>query len=149
MQKRLYVTKEVADVAAIAQELGFDVSAAEILKAQAGRVLEMPQKDIEETAAGFQAEYGAQWGRGGTGYLNAAGKWLLQFQEWGFSDKGPIETFLREAKEELLSAKTHNDVALIAKRHGYEIDGPSFACYAATQIRKLDDEKAERVARGD
>lgn len=157
LQERLYVTKEVADVAVIAREMGFDITGADILRAQVGRILLLPQQDLEDVAAGKKAKTGAQWGRGGNGYLDNAGFWVNQFILWGYTDPGfepQLEAFLAKIKEdqelqaELLSAHTYNDIAHVAHKHGYEFSGSMLLRYEAIQILKLNDEQAEKVACG-
>ena len=48
LQEQLYLTKEVADVAIIARKLGFKITGAEILRAQAGRVLMLSSEELEK-----------------------------------------------------------------------------------------------------
>jgi predicted ribosomally synthesized peptide with nif11-like leader len=157
LQERLYLTKEIADVAIIGQEMGFKITGADILRAQAGRLLMLPPQELEDVAAGKKAKTGAQWGREGRGYLDSAGFWVKEFIQWGYTDPAfeqPLEAFLAKVKDDkemqakLLLAKTYNDVASIANEHGYEVSGSILLRYQAIQILKLDDEKAERVACG-
>ena len=157
LQEQLYLTKEVADVASIAQKLGFNITGAEILRAQAGRVLMLSSGELESVAAGEKAKTGAQWGRGGRGYLENAGFWVNEFIQWEYIDPAfepQLEAFLDRVKNdnkiraELLLAKTCNDVAKIATRYGYEVSGSVVLRYQAIQILKLSDEKAEKVASG-
>lgn len=157
LQERLYLTKEIADVAIIAREMGFKITGADILRAQAGRVLMLPPQELEDVAAGKKAKTGAQWGRAGKGYLDSAGFWVNKFIQWGCTDPAfeqQLEDFLAKVKEDealqtkILLAKTYNDVASIASKHGYEISGSILLRYQAVQILKLSNEKAERVACG-
>ena len=160
LQNRLYVTNEISDVAVIANELGFKVTAAEILKAQAGRVLAIlhggERSDLEELLAGRRAKTGAQWGRAGKGYLERAGFWLLELE--GTDVISPIEkevtSFLlkmkehKESKEKLLAAKSFNDIASVANEHGYNFSSVSLLQYQANKILALSDQEAQRVACG-
>jgi predicted ribosomally synthesized peptide with nif11-like leader len=157
LQERLYVTKELADVAVIAQELGFQVTGADILRAQAGRVLSLPAEELETVASGKKAKTGAQWGRAGNGYLERAGFWINEFMRWGYPEKmteTPIILFLAKVKddktlqEQLLPLKSYNDVAKVAQVQGFDLSGGDLLRCQATQILKLSDEQAEKVARG-
>ncbi len=157
LQKRLYITKEVSDVAAIAREMGFNITGADILRAQAGRALMLPLHELEDIAAGKRAQTGAQWGRAGKGYLDSAGFWVNEFVEWGCmcpANEPQLEAFLAVIKDdkalqaEVITAKSCNDVAEVAKRHGYEFTGAVLVRYQAIQILKLNDEQAEKVACG-
>ncbi|MBA3816245.1 MAG: Nif11-like leader peptide family natural product precursor [Parachlamydiaceae bacterium] len=157
LQARLYETKEIADVSIIAKEIGFNVSAAELLRAQAGRVLSLPPEELEFVAAGQKSKSGAQWGRGGKGYLDSPGYWIIKFIEWegSASSKNPLlASFLNKIKidndlqVELLAAKNHNDVSIIANKNGFKILGSALLLHQASQILKLAEEKAEEVAKG-
>jgi predicted ribosomally synthesized peptide with nif11-like leader len=157
LQEQLYLTKEIADVATIARNLGFKITGAEILRAQAGRVLVLPSDELENVAAGKKAKTGAQWGRGGTGYLDNVGFWVHEFIQWGYTDvtfEPQLEAFLSKVKNdrllqaELLLAKTCKDVARIANNHGYEVSSSNILRHQAMQILKLNDEQAEKVASG-
>lgn len=63
LQKRLYATKEIANVATIAKEMRFKLNGAEILRAQAGRILILPPHELADATAGKRPKTGAQWGR--------------------------------------------------------------------------------------
>ena len=102
MQERLYVTKEIADVAAIAKEEGFNITGAEILRAQANRMLILSAQDLEDVAAGKKTKMGGQWGRADKGYLDSAGFWVLEFIQWGCTHLVPeqqLAAFLTQIKE--------------------------------------------------
>ena len=77
LQHRLYHSDTLSDVSRIAKEYGFDIPAADIQKAQAGRVLgiinEKNENDIQALLNGEKPRTGAQWGRGGKGYLDRPG----------------------------------------------------------------------------
>ena len=157
LQERLFVTNDLVDVAAIAHEMGFKITGADILRAQAGRVLSLPPDELEHVASGMKAKTGAQWGRGGRGYLDSAGFWLIEFIRWGGNkpaDEKQVEAFLLRIKEdaavraELISAKSCNDVADIAKKYGYNVTGSQLLRHQAAQILLLNDERAEKVAGG-
>jgi predicted ribosomally synthesized peptide with nif11-like leader len=157
LQKELYSTKEVSEVATIARTLGFKITGAQILRAQAGRVLMLPSEELETVAAGEKARTGAQWGRGGNGYLDNAGFWVNELMRWGYTDSAnepQLETFLARVKNEnglqseLQLAKTCKDVASLANRYGYEVSGSLILRYQAIQILKLSDEEADKVASG-
>ena len=157
LQKKLYVTKEVYDVSVIAKQEGFNVTGAQILRAQANRVLSLSQDDLNLLAAGEKSKSGAQWGRGGHGYLDSAGFWILQIMDWGYShvsENKHISDFLSQIKddvkvrERVRVAKHHNDVAFIARDCGFQLSGMDFVRYQATQILKINDIDAETVASG-
>ncbi len=158
LQERLYVTNEISDVASIAKDMGFKITASDILRAQAGRVLSLPLEQQEVLARGGKPQSGAQWGRdGGKGYLDSAGYWLIAFICWGYTHSsfeqqlGPLLAKIKTDKgvqAELLNAKTYNDVALMMNEHGYEVSGITLLLHQAEQILKLDREKAEKVACG-
>lgn len=158
LQEQLFITNELADVAAIGQKLGFAVTAADILRAQASKILMTPAEELEDIAAGKRGATGAQWGRTGKGYLDNAGYWITMFVQWdctGPASEFQIESFLAKVKEdkelqqELLKAKTYNDVVHLALKHGYKIHAISLLKYQAIQILKLSTEKAELVAHGE
>lgn len=117
----------------------------------------LPSEELEIVASGERAKTGAQWGRLGKGYLDSAGFWVNKFIEWGYTDSAfepQFESFLdgiaknNVLKAELLVAKSCKDVANIAKKYGYDVNGSVVLRYQAIQILKLDDEKAEQVAAG-
>ncbi len=157
LQDRLYHTKEVAEVALIAQEIGFKVTGAEILRAQAGRVVLLSSEELEDLAVGKKAKTGAQWGREGNGWLDNAGFWIDQFIRWGTTqpaNEKQLENFFAGIKgdesvqRELLHAKTYNEVVRTAHTYGYSIVSSTLIRYMASQILMLDDQKAETVACG-
>ena len=109
LQQQLKRTKEVADAAQIARDLGFQVTDAEVMLAQANRILCMPLRDQEQTALGDQAEFGAQWGRGGQGHLNATGYWWNVMDRWQQLPDCPITRQLKT--DSINTAQTVADVA--------------------------------------
>ncbi|HEV2600722.1 MAG TPA: Nif11-like leader peptide family RiPP precursor [Candidatus Babeliales bacterium] len=157
LQERLFVTKEVSDVATIANEMGFSVTGADVLRAQVGRVLTLPSEELENLVAGNKSKKGAQWGRAGKGWLDNAGFWILELIQWGCtvqSFEPSLDLFVGKAKEDkelqqkLLAAKTYESVANIAHEYGYEVASIDLLKHMAIQIMKLNDEKAETVASG-
>lgn len=161
LQDRLYHTAEVVDVANIAIELGFQVSGSEILKAQAGRVLELPQDDLDLLTAGKQAKGGAQWGRFGKGYLERPGFWIVTIADLEskiLSENSEFNKQLKslinkanqdhELRSELLKTKTFNDVAKLAKEQGCIFSATELLHYQARRIRELSDEDAKAVSKG-
>lgn len=157
LQQRLYTTKEVEDVASIAREIGFTVSGSDILRAQVGRVLMLPPQELESVAEGEKAKTGAQWGRGGKGYLDNAGYWLSEIICWGYLDsvfEPQMEAFLTKVKSEEIPkneisfAKTFNAVSQLASKYGYNVSGAHLLRYQALQILKLNDVQTEMVAAG-
>lgn len=161
LQKRLYSSKEVADVAVIAGEFGFEIAAAEVLKAQAGRLIELSVGSPEEAkiaTAGNKPNLGAQWGREGKGFLENAGYWIIEIYQWGTktqsfnSDISNLFLKLNEDadfKFKVNSASTIDDVVKIAHENGLnKITSLSLLTYQALCILLLSDEKANLVARG-
>ena len=160
LQQQLYLTHEISDVAKIARNLGFGVTASEILKAQAGRSLTIRKEDpndLEELVAGRRPKTGAQWGRAGKGYLDRPGFWLfdLHLSESLSPFQPEISAFLSRAKKNeelktrLFAAKSFTEVACIARENGYALlTSVTFLEYLAERILELNDEEAERVAFG-
>ncbi|MCH9632955.1 MAG: hypothetical protein S4CHLAM6_13010 [Chlamydiae bacterium] len=161
LQDRLYRTAEVVDVANIAVELGFQITGCEILKAQAGRVLELPQSDLDLLTAGKQAKGGAQWGRFGKGYLERPGYWIIKIvdlnskilsQNSKFNEQ--FKSFINEVhhnlelKSKLQKTQTFNEVAKLTKEHDCSFSAAELLKYQARRIRELKDEEAEAVSRG-
>ncbi len=154
LQKRLYDTKELSDVAVIANEAGFKVSGADILRAQANRTLSLPADQQAVIAQGRKPQSGAQWGRdGGNGYLDNAGYWMVTFIDWGYI--GTTLTSVIQAIQthpslrlKLSSAKIFNDVADVLNAHGYDVSAISLLQHQAQLIGELTPEQAEQVARG-
>ena len=157
LQKRLYATAELSEVAQIAKEEGFDIKASEILRAQARRVSISSPEDLTHYASGERGEKGAQWGRVGKGYLDRAGFWLLELEKWGCKPTKEEPQFVQflsavkkdpELKKKLLAAKAYDDVAKLAVEFGYRLSGTELVCYQARQVLTLTDEQAEDVAGG-
>ncbi len=160
LQERLYRTQNVADVAVIANELGFAITPIDVLKAQAGRLIELAVNKPEEAqlaAAGKKPNIGAQWGREGCGFLECAGYWLIQFQNWGVSiqsvNSDLEKLFLKlnennELRAKLNDCKTMDDVAKVVKENGFLIPSVALLTYQALCILLLNDEYAHLVASG-
>jgi predicted ribosomally synthesized peptide with nif11-like leader len=159
MQKKLYFTKEISDVEDIANNLGFKVTSAEILKAQAGRVLAIYKEDsadFEELISGRRAKRGAQWGRDGKGYLDRAGFWLLELESSkalsSFEKK--LKSFLSKVKldlslkNKLLESRSYNDVSSLANELGFNLSGVSLLLHQAKTILSLSYTDAKKVASG-
>ena len=141
LQQQLKRAKEVADAAQIARDLGFQVTDAEVMLAQANRILCMPLRDQEQTALGDQAEFGAQWGRGGQGYLNATGYWLNVMDRW---QQLPDCAITRQLKTQ--SINTAQTVADVAARCG--VDKCELLLFLAQQILTLNNEQLTVIASG-
>lgn len=142
LQKQLKCTKEVVDAAMIARGLGFQVSDAEVMCAQANRILAMPQAELEKTACGFQAEFGAQWGRGGTGYLNLPGYWLTRLDDWQRLPAGSIRTALRA--HSIIGAKTVDEIATQCG-----VNACDLLLYLARSILMCNDAQLAVIAKGE
>ena len=141
LQQQLKRTKEVADAAQLARDLGFQITDAEVMLAQANRILSMPIRDQEQTALGDQSEFGAQWGRGGQGYLNATGHWLTMMDQWKKLPDCQITRLLKT--HSIGTAKT---VAEVAGRCG--VDNCELLVFLAQQILTLNDEQLTVMASG-
>ncbi len=157
LQEQLYVTKKSSDVATIANKLGFNVNGAEILQAQAGRVLailEEQSDDVQNMVSGIKPKTGAQWGRGGGGFLDRAGYWLNELSTPpAIKDTGEqINKFLDKAnqdpelKKKLVNAKTFNDVALLLQTNGFDLTAVDILSHQAQKILALGEDEAEMVA---
>ena len=141
LQQKLKRTKEIADAAQLARDMGFQITDAEVMLAQANRILSMPNKDQEQTAQGDQAEFGAQWGRGGQGYLNATGHWLTMMDQWQKLPDCPITQSLKTH-----SISTDNTVADVVGRCG--LNNCELLVFLAQHILTLDDEQLTIMASG-
>lgn len=157
VQKQLYVTKKISDVALIAKELGFDVTAAEVLQAQAGRVLAILEEgtdDIQRLLSGEKPKTGVQWGRGGGGFLDRAGYWLseLSNKPAQTEHKEMINGFLEKAKQDeiininLQHAKTFNDLQEVFQSNGVNINATELLAHQAQTILTLNETEAEELA---
>ncbi len=159
LQKQLYYTKEVSDVADIAQGLGFKVTAGEILKSQAGRLLalyEIDLGDFQEAVSGRRPKNGAQWGRGAKGYLERPGFWLLELEAFEANSilEKELKLFLSRAlndanfKKRLVATQSFEDLAQFAHECGFSFSGTSLLLLQARRILNMSLEEAERIAHG-
>lgn len=160
VQEILYYTKELREVAELAQEKGFSVTTAHIMRAQAGRVLSSIEEKLEDSLAlllnAKRGKSGAQWGRECEGYLDAAGYWLLEGAEQSAVDfRAPVPAFIKRCsedstlREKLLACKSFNEVAAFSKNNGENIAALEFLAYQANFIMSHpDDGFVERVANG-
>lgn len=155
MQEQLFVTREVADVAALANEMGFNITGSDVLRAQAGRVLTLPSQELQELVIGHKAKRGAQWGRAGKGWLDNAGFWIIELLNWDCSVQSfdpHMDAFFervkadKEVQEKLLAAKNFANVADVAHEYDYEVASVDLLKHQAIQILKLDNEKTEIVS---
>lgn len=157
LQKSLNNTDTLAQVADIAISLGFNVRPAEILQAQAGRVIaiikEQPD-DVKFLLSGKKAKTGAQWGRGGNGYLDSPGYWLKELGTFQISDKiqSLISAFLRKAYENaelearLNTTNSFNSLSSLMLDYGYDLKAKDLLMYQAKKILALDEDKADKMA---
>ena len=157
LQKQLYMTEKLSDVASIAIQLGFHIRGAEILQSQAGRVLailEEQSDDVSNLVAGIKPKTGAQWGRGGGGYLDRAGYWLIELSSpiAITAIEAKINDFLNFANQEpqlkrqLIEAKTFNDLALLLQAHGTNLTAIELLTHQAQKILALTEDDADKVA---
>jgi len=158
LQKILYNSNTILDVAKEAKSRGFDVPAADILKAQAGRSLAIIHEgsdDIKRLVSGEKPLTGAQWGRdGGGSYLDSAGFWFIELiPSEIITDKSaeilPIINALNEDKilsEAVKQAKTFNDLANTLNTNGYPISAVTLLTHQAQTILALDRETTEKMA---
>jgi predicted ribosomally synthesized peptide with nif11-like leader len=157
LQKRLYNTVELSDVARIANELGYKVTAAEIIRAQAVRIQESSDDQLDILAAGNKPETVAQWGREGKGFLERAGYWfveLLPYVKNTSLKNTQLARFIKDLneseflKKQIRQAYTFNLLFNIVKELGYSITLYELIHHQASVIEGLNDEIANRVASG-
>lgn len=148
LQKKLYNSAKISEVADIANKLGFKIQASEILQAQAGRVLAILDEEIEDIkllASGLKAKTGAQWGRGGGGFLDNAGFWIIElpFPIYVTENTTKINSFIKkikdspDLKDKILNAKTFSEVALFFCSNGFDISVVDLMSYQAQKILAL------------
>ena len=157
LQDRLYHSETLSDVSRIAKEYGFDIPAADIQKAQAGRVLgiinEKNERDIQALLNGEKPRTGAQWGRGGQGYLDRPGYWFLALHESHNTpcdqpqivmllDQLAINSTLRNQLQETI---TVNEVIDILSKHNIIINPIEWLAYYAQCIVQADDKLANQM----
>jgi hypothetical protein len=157
LQEQLYKTKKLSDVSIIANKLGFNVKGSEVLQAQAGRVLAIIKEqsdDIENLLSGLKPKTGAQWGRGGGGFLDKAGFWLYELSSEIpiTSIETQINKFLNKSrqnhqlKERLLTTKTFNELASLIQESGFNLMSIDLLTHQAQKILALSEADAEKVA---
>ena len=157
LQEQLYVTEKLSDVVIIANKLGFNVIGAEILQAQAGRVLaiiEEHSEDVKNLLSGVKPKTGAQWGRGGSGFLDRAGFWLneLSTQTTITDVEEKINKFLKLAnrdlklKEQLMASKTFNELADIIQANSFDLTAIDLLKHQAQKILALSENDANKLA---
>lgn len=157
LQKRLFETDKIGEVSNIAKEHGFSISAVDILRTQAGRSILLPEAEQKTLAAGKKPQTGAQWGRNGRGYLDAAGYWVIKFIEWDVfppANEAQMESFLsrvsedKELKGRLRQAKTYDEVARLAGELGFEFSSLLLLKFMASQVLRIDDALAWQLVEG-
>ncbi len=157
LQKQLYATDKLSEVTIIANELGFNIKSAEILQAQAGRVLAILHEqsdDLQNLISGIKPKTGAQWGRGGTGWLDRAGYWLNELSTPASvtSIEGQINQFLDKAhqdsqlKKELLNTKKFDELAELLVKNNFNLTAVNLLEHQAQKILLLNEKEAEKVA---
>lgn len=157
LQEQLYATEKLSDVAKIAHQLGFNIKASEVLQAQAGRILailEEQSDDIQNLIAGIKPKTGAQWGRGGGGYLDQAGYWLskLSTPHALTTTEKELNQFLAKAAHDdnlmhkLLNTKTFNDLAQLLQSCGFNLSAIDILSHQAQKILALSENDADYVA---
>lgn len=156
LQKRLFSTRSLADVADIAAEYGFSVTGAELVLAQADRISTLNAAEHELLAEGKCSRFAAQWGREGTGYLDRAGAWLIGLAHANSDHPdGAITGFLQMAandpavREKMRRAHTLNDAAKVARGLGFELSGTDLLSHQIGIIRESDNVIADKIARGE
>ena len=156
LQEKLYFTAKLSEVAAIAQGLGFTISAAELIKAQAGRVLAILDEnsdDVQNLVSGIKPKTGAQWGRG-QGFLDRAGYWLntLSTPVATVDNGSQMDHFLNKINSDIAlqknleGSKTFNEVALLAETHGFGLKATEFLSYQAKKVLMMNEAQAEALA---
>ena len=157
LQNRLYETTNLVEVSNIALEYNLKVSPQEILKAQAGRVLaiigEKNQQDIQILLDGGKPNSGAQWGRGGNGYLDNAGYWLVHLLQHKPQYNGELFSQLFKAilsnplfQDKLIESRTFQQVAQCCHHFDFTVDPIDLLAYQCESIIELDDETALHIA---
>ena len=157
IQKQLFISDKLSDVAAVANKLGFNVKGAEILQSQAGRVLAILDEqsdDVTHLVSGIKPKTGAQWGRGGGGFLDSVGYWINKLSSPTFitDTEEQINKFLDRARQEpillnkLLKTKTFNEAALLIKANGFNVSAVKLLSHQAQKILALNEDDANTVA---
>lgn len=156
LQQQLFETQKIADVATIAHQNGYQIEAVEVLKAQAGRVLAIideNSEDVQRLVTGLKPKTGAQWGRGGGGFLDRAGYWLLELPQPLSSAENAqqISNIIEEIRsaslnhQELSEAKTFSEVAHVFQTAGFELPAAVLLSYQAEKILALSSDQLEKL----
>ena len=157
LQRRLFNTDKISDVAKIATEYGYQISAADVLRTQAGRVLLLSLEELEVLASGDKPKTGAQWGRNGKGYLDYTGHWLNKFIDWRAippANEPSMEAFIQlamddiEVEKQLEQTKCCNDVAKLASELGHPFDAVLLLKYLASQVLTFSEERLNLLVSG-
>ncbi len=158
LQERLYETKELSEVEDIGRELGFNITSAEIIKAQAHRILASPENELDLLAAGKKPQTVAQWGRGGSGFLERSGFWLTQLLCTGNKvdpQNAALSKFLillekdNALQKKIKTKHTFNDLINKTAALGCKFSLYALIRYQTTVITQVDDSIACKVAAGD
>ncbi|MBA2657503.1 MAG: Nif11 family protein [Tatlockia sp.] len=157
LQDELSGTNKLSDVVKIASKLGFNLKNAEVLQAQAGRVLAIldeQSEDVNKLLSGLKPQTGAQWGRGGGGFLDKAGFWLneLSTPTALTAVEAEINQFLKVVnqdqalKEKLISCNSFNALADLVQAHNIQLNAIDLLTHQAQKILSMCEEDADRVA---
>ena len=158
LQVILYNSNTLVEVSDIAKEMGFDVSPAEVLQSQAGRVLSIINEklvdDINILVAGGKPKTGAQWGRGGNGYLDRAGYWLvgLRAASAEHPENKQVDAMFTcifdnsQLEDQVRLANTITDIVSVLGEHSIPMDATDLLAYQASVILGLDEQTAFQVA---
>ena len=109
---------------------------------------------MQNLISGKKPKTGAQWGRGGGGFLDRAGYWLNELSNsTAITDiETQINQFLdkvnqdSDLKKKLVDSKTFNDVALLAKANGFDLSAVNLLSHQAKKILALSEVQAEALA---
>jgi hypothetical protein len=104
--------------------------------------------------SGKKAKTGAQWGRGGNGYLDSPGYWLKELGTFQISDKiqNLISAFLKKTYENaelearLNTTNSFNSLSSLMLDYGYDLKAKDLLMYQARKILALDEDKADKMA---
>ncbi len=157
LQHRLYNTNTLVEVADIAAECGFTISAGDILRSQAGRVLAMINEQLSEDLTvlidGGKPTAGAQWGRGSNRYLERAGYWWLNLSDCD-ADVDNLEclgilnhvTHNENIKKKVIQAGTFAQLADCLEKNGFQVDPVKLLAFQCLRLLKVDDNTAFKIA---
>jgi hypothetical protein len=151
-------SQSLSAVADPAAECGFAVAPGEVLPAQAGRVLHLlqngPDDEIRTLTAGGKPRTGGQWGRGGGGYLDRAGYWLLELHRSPRepSDDTPTSAALDaverdpDLRRRPEGEPTFNRIAGLLREHGVAVEPARLPADQSELILRLPPAAADRLA---